>query len=118
MRSSKAIPTSRRRIAATRHVNFVGLLTIVRAVVTENFNALLSMRRPDFRPVMGQSIQYQPVALPDNEDWFWRPVAEHLCLAESLLDGTLRIEDVAKFNDILDVRQENEARARQAADRK
>lgn len=50
----------------------------------------------------------------DDEDWLLRPVVEGMCLYESLLDGTLNLEDVAKMNDALDVRAENERRFRKA----
>lgn len=48
--------------------------------------------------------------MPDGEDWLLRPVLEGCCRYESLLDGTLDLEDVARLNDALDVRAENEAR--------
>lgn len=50
----------------------------------------------------------------DNEDWVMRPVLERMCLYESLKDGTIDLEDLAKMNDALDVRAENEYRARKA----
>lgn len=50
----------------------------------------------------------------DGEDWIMRPVLEKLCLYESLKDGTLDLCDVAKMNDALDVRAENERRYRKA----
>lgn len=43
-----------------------------------------------------------------------RPVLRGLCQYESLLDGTLSIEDLARMNDALDVQDENEARYREA----
>jgi hypothetical protein len=39
-----------------------------------------------------------------------RPVLEGCCKYESLLDGTLSLEDVKKMNDALDVKFENQAR--------
>jgi hypothetical protein len=39
-----------------------------------------------------------------------RPVLEGCCQYESLLDGTLMLEDVKKLNDALDVKFENQAR--------
>lgn len=39
-----------------------------------------------------------------------RPVLEGLCKYESLKDGTLDLEDVAKMNDALSIRSENERR--------
>ncbi|MDW3684907.1 hypothetical protein RA280_24765 [Cupriavidus sp. CV2] len=40
------------------------------------------------------------------------PVMEGLCKYESLLDGTLSLEDVALMNDALAVRADNRAAAR------
>jgi len=45
-----------------------------------------------------------------KEDWLMRPVLEGLCRYESLIDGTLDLFDVARMNDALDVRSENERR--------
>lgn len=39
-----------------------------------------------------------------------RPVMERLCKYESLLDGTLDLEDISALNDALDVKYENERR--------
>lgn len=52
--------------------------------------------------------------MPDDEDWVMRPVLEGMCLYESLKDCTLDLEDIAKMNDALDVRAENERRYRKA----
>jgi hypothetical protein len=54
------------------------------------------------------------VHLPDGEDWLLRPVLAKMCLYESLKDGTLDLEDIAKMNDALDVQAENERRYRKA----
>ena len=45
-----------------------------------------------------------------KEDWLMRPVLEGLCRYESLTDGTLDLFDIARMNDALDVRSENERR--------
>ena len=50
----------------------------------------------------------------EDEDFLLRPVIEGMCLYESLLDGTVSLADVAKMNDALDVRAENERRFRKA----
>lgn len=50
----------------------------------------------------------------DNEDWLMRPVIEGCCKYESLLDCTLDLSDVARLNDALDVKFENEYRAQKA----
>lgn len=52
--------------------------------------------------------------MTDEEDWLMRPVIERLCLYESLKDCTLDLEDIAKMNDALDVKFENERRYRKA----
>ncbi len=57
------------------------------------------------------------VELPDGEDWLMRPVLEGLCKYESLLDCTLDLKDIAKMNDALDVRAENEKRYRKAQEK-
>lgn len=43
------------------------------------------------------------------------PVLEGLCKYESLLDGTLGLEDIALMNDALAVRADNQAAARRIA---
>lgn len=43
-----------------------------------------------------------------------RPVIEKMCSYESLKDCTLDLEDIAKMNEALDVRAENEDRYRKA----
>lgn len=50
----------------------------------------------------------------DDEDWLLRPVYEGCCKYESLKDGTLDLEDIAKMNDALDVKISNEDRYRKA----
>lgn len=51
----------------------------------------------------------------DGEDWLLRPVMRGLCRYESLLDGTLNLNDIALMNEGIDVEQENTMRARDAA---
>lgn len=48
--------------------------------------------------------------MPSGEDWLLRPVIEGMCRYESLLDGTVDLGDIARMNDALDVKQENERR--------
>lgn len=55
--------------------------------------------------------------MPDGEDWLWRPVAEGLCKYESVIDGTLRLEDIAVMNDIIAARDENQARIQEYYER-
>jgi len=56
--------------------------------------------------------------LPGGEDWLLAPVLEGMCKYESLLDGTLGLEDIALMNDALAVRADNQAAARRALDPK
>lgn len=53
-----------------------------------------------------------------EEGWLLRPVLEHLCQYESLKDGSLDLEDIARMNDALNVRNENDARIDAARERK
>jgi len=55
--------------------------------------------------------------MPENEDWVMRPAIEGVCKYESLIDGTLSLLDVARMNDALDVKWENERRFRKANDK-
>lgn len=52
--------------------------------------------------------------MPDGEDWLLRPVDRGMCSYESIIDGTLSLEDVALMNDYLDVKDENERRFNEA----
>jgi hypothetical protein len=52
--------------------------------------------------------------MSDNEDWLLAPVIEGMCKYESLLDGTIDLFDIARMNDALTVRAENNSRAIQA----
>lgn len=49
-----------------------------------------------------------------EEDWVLRPVLEGMCRYESLTDGSIGLEDIARMNDALDVKDENEKRFRKA----
>jgi hypothetical protein len=52
--------------------------------------------------------------MSEGEDWVMRPVVEGLCKYESLLDGTLDLEDIARMNDAISVKYENQERLRKA----
>lgn len=52
--------------------------------------------------------------MPDGEDWLLRPVVEGMCLYPSLIDGTLSLCDVARMNDAISVRNENQRRMEEA----
>lgn len=45
-------------------------------------------------------------------DWLMRPVDRGYCRYESLIDGSVGLEDIARMNDAIDVRDENEFRMR------
>jgi hypothetical protein len=48
------------------------------------------------------------------EDWLLRPVKHGMCRYESLLDGTVDLDDIATMNDCIDVENENEFRLQEA----
>jgi hypothetical protein len=50
----------------------------------------------------------------DSEDWIMRPVIDGMCSYESLKNGELDLSDVARMNEALDARAENEKRFRKA----
>lgn len=52
--------------------------------------------------------------MPDGEDWILRPVIEGMCKYESLLDGTLGLSDIARLNNAITVRDENQRRMEMA----
>lgn len=51
-----------------------------------------------------------------KEDWLWRPVLAGILKAESLLDDNMSLEFIALCNEALDVKAENENRARKAVE--
>lgn len=59
--------------------------------------------------------KFDPVRLPGGEDWLLAPVVAGMVKYESLLDGTVGLIDIARCNDALAARSENEARAIEAA---
>ncbi len=50
----------------------------------------------------------------EGEEWLIRPVLEGMCKYESLLDGTLDLEDIVIMNEALDIRSENHYRMNKA----
>lgn len=46
----------------------------------------------------------------EEEDWLMRPVLEGLCSYESLINGVLDLEDIARMHEALNVRDENRRR--------
>jgi hypothetical protein len=53
--------------------------------------------------------------MTDDEDELLRPVGAGMCRYESLLDGTLDLNDIERMNEYLDMRAENQARYEEAA---
>ena len=49
-----------------------------------------------------------------DEQWVLRPVALGMCRYESLLDGTLSLDDIEMMNEYATVDQENQNRANKA----
>lgn len=103
--------------------SLASLIAIVMHVVTANFSALWAMERPKYDPVPTSSNDkefgaFGSVSMPNGEDWLYAPVLSTppLCRMLELEDGTYQIEHVAKMNDLLSVRNENEARLRYVAE--
>ena len=99
------------------------LLSITMNVVSINFGPMFAMKRPEFDPCPNSENDkgfgdLGPVSMPDGEDWLYAPAmaSPPLCRLLELEDGTYQIEHVAKMNDLLTVRSENEARLRYVAD--
>ena len=93
------------------------LLQIAALVIDANLGPMFALERPKFMQ-SSAGVTYDPVTLPKGLAWLWRPVDRGYFQGESLFNGTLRIEHIAMANDALDVRDENEARARRAAEKK
>lgn len=52
--------------------------------------------------------------MAEDEDWILRPVIEGLCKYDGLLDCSLDLADIARMNEALNVKYENEMRLRKA----
>ena len=48
--------------------------------------------------------------MSDSTDWLMRPVLYKMALYSELKDGTLTLNDVARMNEAIDVKNENERR--------
>lgn len=53
--------------------------------------------------------------MAEGESWLMRPVGK-MCQYESLKNGAVDLEDIARMNAALDVQAENEARLRKATE--
>ena len=58
------------------------------------------------------------VRMRDGEDYLLGPVAAGMCSYRDLIDGSLTLVDIARMNEALDVKAENEARVIDAASKK
>lgn len=67
-------------------------------------------RKPWAVEVRGVEAETELLSLPDGLDFLFRPVAAGWIKYESLVDGTLSLEDLADLNQALDVFHENEQR--------
>ena len=97
------------------------LMNKVAFVINENFGPLFALKRPAFQRAVTMGARFSdggPVSQPDGLDWLWRPVDRGYYSGESLFNGSLKIEHIASANFALDVRDENEARARKGAEQK
>jgi hypothetical protein len=52
--------------------------------------------------------------MPEDEDWLLKPVVEGMCSYENLKNCVLDLEDIARMNDALAVKTENERLYREA----
>ncbi len=92
-------------------------MQVVAHVVALNFAPFFSRARAQFQESWDRHPRFQPVSMPNGLDWLLRPVLRGLCRYESLIDGTLHIEDIAEMNDLLNVADENQSRAQAAAEK-
>jgi len=49
-----------------------------------------------------------------TEEWLLQPVEAGMCRYESLIDGTLSLEDIARMDEYIAVQAENRARVQDA----
>lgn len=56
--------------------------------------------------------------MESGEDWLLAPVIEGMCHYESLKNGAIDLEDIARMNDALDVKTENETRITRSLEKK
>lgn len=62
---------------------------------------------------MRGTVSQKPLAkMADGTDFLMRPVLRGMVKYESLRDGTVDLNDVARMNDAIDVEQENALRMR------
>jgi len=56
------------------------------------------------------------LSLPDDEDYLMKPVLEGLCSYSELKDCTLDMADLARMNDAITIKYENERRFRKSSE--
>lgn len=66
-----------------------------------------------FQPT-GRPANFKLVEFRDGEDFIMRPILRGLCRYESIVDGTLNLEDFARMNDAINISDENQRRANAA----
>lgn len=107
-------------LPATKAIPLPDMVVIMLAVVEANFAAFLDRAQPQFKPTVSPKLMWQPVSMPEGESWLFRPCEAEPPLIDYLdiFNGRATLFHVAKANDLLDVRAENETRAMAAAERK
>jgi hypothetical protein len=53
--------------------------------------------------------------MPDDLDWLYGPISAGWLKYESLIDGTVNLDDIAEMNEALAVQAENRARVEEHA---
>lgn len=103
-------------VAVDQEMPLSSLLSLVVAASTMVLGDFLSFKRTQFRPMSRDFAGFEPVVMNDNKQWLFRPASRHCCAFKDLYDGTVSLAQVAEWNDFLDVADENEYRARKAAE--
>ncbi len=104
---------------ASKALPVAAMLDLVLTIVCHHFTAYFALHPPTFMPIPPDPIEFDPVRMPDGEDWFWRPCRGEAPLIPFMaaFDGSARIEHFAKANHLLDVEAENAIRMRRSLDK-
>lgn len=107
-------------IPATKAIPLPDMVVMMLAVVEANLAGFLDRTAPNFKPTRLPRPMWQAADMPDGESWLFRPCETEPPLIDmlALFDGRATLFHVAKANDLLNVRAENEARAMAAAEKK
>ncbi len=92
------------------------LLQACAMIIWQNLRPFLTRDPFEFDRMGKRPPSFDAVTLPDGLSWLLTPVQRGMCRYESLLDGTLTLNDVALMNDFLMAEGENESRAYKAAE--